>query len=202
MVPRHVLNITVLFLLASSAFAQTTPSQAEAQAREAERQRQKEMADATKIFDRFSDQQLSPVLPPSKRAIGLEERQRFYETVPKFRTATAEYRDAVGVGPDVSKSVKAIEKLIDPLKEYFNSVNARNQKPVDFSEFSALSPKDLIWETLTTAENIDNNLQIARKVVQQAEREGVMNIKVIQFFIDIQDDLTRLRYLASKVTRR
>jgi hypothetical protein len=199
--PRHVLNITLAFFLSSSVFAQTTQTQTDSQAREAERQRQKEMAEATRIFDRFADQQVNPVLPLPKRAPGIEERRKFYETVPKFRTATADYRDAVGVGPDVSKSLKAIEKLIDPLREYFNSVNAKNQ-PVDFSEFNGLSSKDLMWETLTTAENIDNNLQIARKVVQQSERDGVMNIKVIQFFIDIQDDLTRLRFLTSKVTRR
>jgi len=200
--PRYALNITLVFLLVPAVFvAQATQSSTDSQAREAERQRQKEMADATQIFDRFADQQLSPVLPPPKRAPGLQERQRFYETVPKFRTATAEYRDAVGVGPDVSKSVKAMEKLIDPLRDYFNSVNAKNQA-VDLSEFSGLSSKDLIWETLTTAENIDNNLQIARKVVQNAEREGVMSIKVIQFFIDIQDDLTRLQFLTSKVARR
>lgn len=199
--PRSVLNITLAFFLAPSVFAQTTQPQTDSEAREAERLRQKEMAEAAKIFDRFSEQQLNPVLPLPKRAPGIEERRKFYETVPKFRTATSDYRDAVGVGPDVSRSVKAIEKLIDPLREYFNSVNAKNQ-PVDLSEFNGLSPKDLIWETLTTAENIDNNLQIARKVVQLSEREGVMNIKVIQFFIDIQGDLTRLRFLASKVTRR
>lgn len=194
---RHLLSITLALVLAPAAFAQT-----DADARQAEREAQeKEMSDASRMFDKMADQQAHPVLPSSKRATGLEERRKFYETVPKFREATAGYRDAIGLGPDVSKSVKEIEKLIDPLREYFNSVNAKN-KPVDLSEFSSLSSKDLVWETLTTAETVDNNLQIARKVVQQAERDGVMNIKILQFFVEIQDDLTRLRFLTSKVAKR
>lgn len=192
-------TITVVLLLASLAPAQATQSDPNAAAREAEILRQ---TDETKrIFDSMANQQRRsvPALQPNRS--GAEQRSRFYDAVPEFRAATAVLRETVGSGPDLSKPLKALEKLIDPLQEYFDSVSAK-AKRVDLSDLEGLSRKELVWETLTVAETIDNNLQIARRAVQQSDRDGSMNIKVLQFFIEIQSDLTRLRYLASKTPRR
>jgi hypothetical protein len=159
-----------------------------------------QMDETKRIFDSMANQQRRPESGlPSSRS-GAEQRSRFYNAVPEFRTATAVLRETVGSGPDLGKPLKALEKLIDPLQDYFDSVSAK-AKRVDLSELEGLSSKELVWETLTVAENIDNNLQIARRAVQQSDRDGTMNIKVLQFFIEIQDDLTRLRYLASKARR-
>ena len=134
------------------------------------------------------------------RPIGARERQKFFEAVPQFRAATAEYREGISLGRDLSKPLKAIEKLIEPLREYFSGVNA-TAAPVDLSDLQQLPLKDLILETLTTAETVDNNLQVAYRAVQQSERDGIMEIKTLQFFTEIQDDLTRLRYLTSKIRK-
>jgi hypothetical protein len=142
----------------------------------------------------------SPYPSLSFRPVGVRERQKFFEAVPQFRAATAEYREGIGLGRDLSKPLKAIEKLIDPLRDYFTGVNA-SAAPVDLSGLQQLPLKDLLWETLTTAETVDNNLQVAYRAVQQSERDGIMDIKVLQFFTEIQDDLTRLRFLTSKIRK-
>ena len=193
--------ITVVLLLASLAPAQATQSDPNAAAREAEILRQREMDETKQIFDSMANQQRRSLPTLSSNRSGAAERSRFYDAVPEFRAATAVLRETVGSGPDLSKPLKALEKLIDPLQEYFDSVSAK-AKRVDLSDLEGLSRKELVWETLTVAETIDNNLQIARRAVQQSDRDGSMNIKVLQFFIEIQGDLTRLRYLASKTPRR
>ena len=174
-----------------------TPSQSQSDAERAIRQ-QEEIVETAKAFDRLaSDPLLRPLsFPP----IGVRERQKFFEAVPQFRAATAEYREGIGLGRDLSKPLKTIEKLIEPLREYFIGVNA-TAAPVDLSGLQQLPLKELLWETLTTAETVDNNLQVAYRAVQQSERDGIMDIKVLQFFSEIQDDLTRLRYLTSKIRK-
>jgi hypothetical protein len=191
--------ITILFL-ASSALAQSTPSDANTTARDADQQRQQDLAETKRAFDRMSEQQPRPSFSPLPNRSGSAERSRFYAAVPEFRAATAAYRDAIGLNPDLSKTIKALERLIDPLREYLESVSAK-PTAADHSDLKELSPKELIWETLTTAETIDNNLQIARRAVQQSDRDGTMSIKLLQFFVEIQSDLNRLRYLASRARR-
>ena len=178
---RSCLTVALTLLLTLSAWAQT-PSQSQPDDRLA------------------SDPLLRPYPSLSFRPVGVRERQKFFEAVPQFRAATAEYREGIGLGRDLSKPLKAMEKLIEPLREYFNGVNA-SAAPVDLSGFQQLPLKDLLWETLTTAENVDNNLQVAFRAVQQSERDGIMDIKVLQFFSEIQDDLTRLRFLTSKIRK-
>src|SRR5687767_439244 len=124
-------TITVVLLLASLAPAQATQSDPSAAAREAESLRQ--MDETKRIFDSMANQQRRtvPALPPNRS--GAEQRNRFYDAVPEFRAATAVLRETVGSGPDLSKPLKALEKLIDPLQEYFDSVSAK-AKRVDLSD--------------------------------------------------------------------
>jgi len=178
---RSCLTVALTLLLTLSAWAQT-PSQSPSDDRLA------------------SDPLLRPFPSLSLPPVGVRERQKFFEAVPQFRAATAEYREGIGLGRDLSKPLKAMEKLIEPLREYFNGVNA-SAAPVDLSGLQQLPLKDLLWETLTTAETVDNNLQVAFRAVQQSERDGIMDIKVLQFFSEIQDDLTRLRFLTSKIRK-
>ena len=185
-------------LILALALAQT-PSQSQSDAESAIRQQ--EIAETSKAFDRLaSDPLLRPAPSLSFRPSGVRERQKFFEAVPQFRAATAEYREGISLGRDLTKPLKAIEKLIEPLREYFTGVNA-SAAPVDLSGFQQLPLKELLSETLTTAETVDNNLQVAFRAVQQSERDGIMDIKVLQFFSEIQDDLTRLRFLTSKIRK-
>mgnify|MGYP003575995244 CR=1 FL=1 len=178
---RSFLTLALTLLLPLSARAQT-PSQSQSD-------------------DRLASDPLLRTYPLlSFPPLGVRARQKFFDAVPQFRAATAEYREGISLGRDLSKPLKTIEKLIEPLREYFIGVNA-SAEPVDLSSLQQLPLKDLLWETLTTAETVDNNLQVAFRAVQQSERDGVMDIKVLQFFSEIQDDLTRLRYLTSKIRK-
>ena len=72
---------------------------------------------------------------------------------------------------------------------------------VDRSEYESLSQKEIAWEALTLAETIDNNLQIAQRIVSKSERDGVVDIKSLQFFGDIQNNLARLSFLAARILK-
>ena len=72
--------------------------------------------------------------------------------------------------------------------------------PVNLSEYKDLSATDLAWETLTTAERVDNSLQMASLIIEKSQREGAIDIRALQFFGEIQDDLSRLRWLAARMS--
>jgi hypothetical protein len=191
----------ICLLIPPSVSAQDSNAELDARRRQAEIIRQQEEArraeETRRMFDWLTNR---PAPPPSfgNRPRSAPERDKFYETVPLFREATGRYRDAIGSEPDLRAYVKAIDKLIGPLRDYFETMKFKRE-PLDFSEYQDISPKDLMWETLIVTERTDNNLQLTRRLVQQSEREGVINIKVLEFFGNIQDDLSRLKWLISKV---
>ena len=172
----------------------------EAELRRAEQIREaRRVEENRRMLDKLTDLQFNSPPTFGRSSKGAEERAKFYETVPMFRDATSRYREAMGLEPDLRAPAKGIEKLIGPIRDYFDTMKFKRE-PVDLSEFQNLSTKDLLWETLTTAERVDNDLQLARRLVQQSEREGAINIRVLEFFGAIQDDLSRLKWLASKVS--
>jgi hypothetical protein len=179
-----------------------SPEEAEAAAKRQEAiQREQEMEATSRAFDRMAEEARSRPPTSSRSTSGFSERQKFFETVRLFRQATTQYRESIGLDPDITKPVRSIEKLIDPLKSYFNHLKVKGTT-VDRSEYENLSQKDLAWEALTLAETIDNNLQIAQRIVSKSDREGVVDIKSLQFFGDIQNDLTRLSLLTARIVRK
>jgi hypothetical protein len=119
--------------------------------------------------------------------------------IPEFRKATATLRDAVGAKTDLREPVRDIEKLLKPFDEYFVDLKMK-VPPINDSNFKDFSGNDFIWESLTTAERIDNNLQISLLLLRDAERSGSISIKAMQFMNEIQSDMVRFRWLADRVS--
>jgi hypothetical protein len=188
------LLIVVAVLGSLPAFSQNAPPASD------EAKRRQEMQETSKAFDRMAEEARRPPSVSGSNS-RVSQRQKFFENVQLFRQATTQYRETIGLGPDNTKPVRNLEKLIDPLKSYFSSLKVKGTG-LDRSEYADLSQKDLIWETLTVAETIDNNLQVAQRIVSKSDREGVVDIKSLQFFGDIQNDLARLRFLTSKIAGR
>ena len=118
--------------------------------------------------------------------------------ITQFRKATEEFRDAVGSKTDVRDVVRNIEKLMKPFDEYFVDMKLK-APPLDITDFKDYSSNDMIWEALTTAERIDNNLQISLRLLRDAERSGAITIQAMKFMNGIQSDMIRFRWLAGKV---
>jgi len=119
--------------------------------------------------------------------------------IPEFRKATATLRDAVGAKADLREPVRSIGKLLKPFDDYFDDLKMK-VPPVNDAEFKDLTGNDFIWESLTTAERIDNNLQLSLLLLSESERSGAMSIKTMQFLNEIQSDMTRFRWLAERVS--
>jgi hypothetical protein len=122
----------------------------------------------------------------------------FITTVPKFRRATEDFRRAISEEDDVKRAAQNVAKLIGPLKDYFDALKLKG-KPVDSAEFKEFSQKELNWEALTTAERIDNDLQRAQILLLRTDRSGATSIKTMEFFMGIQSDFARLKWLSGKV---
>jgi len=149
-------------------------------------------------FDRMqvTSRQLqeSPLMPRPRNSI-----LPVLLAIPEFRKATATLRDAVGAKTDLREPVRDIEKLLKPFDEYFEDLKMK-VPPVNDSTFKDFSGNDFIWESLTTAERIDNNLQISLLLLREAERSGAISIKTMQFMNEIQGDMVRFRWLADRVS--
>jgi hypothetical protein len=121
--------------------------------------------------------------------------------IPQFRKATEDLREAVGEQKSPKGALQSIEKLIKPFSEYFKDLKLKPSE-FDASELKTYSHKDLVWETLTTAERVDNNLQITNRLLRESSQSGVVTIKTLQFYGEIDTDLKRLKWLSDKVTAR
>jgi hypothetical protein len=159
---------------------------------------QPSMADTVREFDRMlanSDQLHRSTLPTSKAPKSVAP---VLSAIPQFRKATAELREAVGAQQNVRLPLQSLGKLIKPFSEYFKELNLKPRAP-DVQELKGYTQKDLLWETLTTAERVDNNLQIANKLIRESNNSGAISIKAMQFYLEIDTDLKRLKLLADKV---
>jgi hypothetical protein len=162
---------------------------------------QPSMSDTVKEFDRLlsnSDQIHRSTLrsPKAPKSVG-----PVLNAIPQFRKATAELREAVGTQQNVRAPLQTLGKLIKPFSDYFKDLNLKLIPP-DVQELKGFSQKDLLWETLTTAERVDNNLQVANKLIRDSNNSGAISIKTMQFYVGIDTDLKRLRLLADRVETR
>lgn len=159
---------------------------------------QPSMAETSKEFDRLlrvSDQLHRSTLSAPRASTSISPVLR---AIPEFRKATADLREAVGNSQGMRAPLQSIEKLIKPFTEYFKELNLKSPVP-DIQELKTYSPKDLVWETLTTAERVDNNLQIANRLLRESNQSGAVTVKTLQFYGEIDSDLKRLKWLAGKV---
>jgi hypothetical protein len=119
--------------------------------------------------------------------------------IPEFRKATTAFRDAVGANADLREPIREFQKLFKPFDEYFDDLKMRvpQLNEADFKDFSG---NDFIWESLTTAERIDNNLQVSLLLLRESERSGSISIKTLQLMKQIQNDMVRFRWLADRAS--
>jgi len=122
----------------------------------------------------------------------------FITRVPKFRRAVEDYRMALGFQDSMRKPLKEIDQFVGAFKDYFRqtSVDADAPDPTEFQDFT---PKELLWETLTSAERIDTELRQAALLIQQASVSNVTNIKAMLFLRGVHSELLRLHLLISKL---
>jgi hypothetical protein len=189
-----VIVFPVLLLAPLSAFAQS-----EGEMRQAEADRARIELERNRDIERRRTMDRLASSSAFGRPPGSGERQKFLATVPEFREATAQFRDALGFALDTRKPIKVLEKLIGPLRDYFSGLKMKRD-PVNLSEYKDLSATNLAWETLTTAERVDNSLQMASLIIEQSQRDGSIHIKSLEFFGEIHDDLNRLRWLADRMS--
>jgi hypothetical protein len=190
MLLRKILLSAVISVFAAlGAFAQSTTSSSSTPTRT--------MENTVQDFDRMQalSEQLheSTIFSDRKKSIA-----PVLGAITQFRKATGEFRDAVGAKTDVRDVVRDIEKLMKPFDDYFEDMKLK-APPLDIADFKDYSSNDIIWEALTTAERIDNNLQRSLFILRDAERSGAITIQAMQFMNGIQSDMIRFKWLAAKV---
>jgi|KBSSwiStaDraftv2_1062776.scaffolds.fasta_scaffold335986_2 hypothetical protein len=161
--------------------------------------RQPTLSETTQQFDRM--QALSSQLHESTVLLSGQAKSivPVFVAIPEFRRATENLRAAVGDNGDLRDPVRRIEKLFKPFDDYFDDLKMK-ATPVSLLDFKDYSGKEIVWETLTTAERIDNNLQISLRLLRESERSGAISIKTMLFLGDIQKDIARFRLLADRVS--
>jgi hypothetical protein len=115
----------------------------------------------------------------------------------EFRDATSVLRQTISGTDDLKQPLKDLEKAMKPIGEYFEELKLK-AKPVSTEEFKDYSPKDILWETLTTAERIDNNLQLAKTLLQRSQSSNTVSIQAMLFYENLHSEFARLRWLANK----
>jgi len=169
---------------------------------EAERQRQEEeqqrlIQQRREEFVNSDRENAKKSVEAFSRPISRVERE-FMQAVPQFRQAVTTYRDAIGAEGALKESVKGLDRFVDLFKEYFKVTHV-DLPVIDKTEFSTFSKKDLVWETLTTAERIDADLRLAVKHLQEANSTNTLSIETVVFMRDLHGEVLRLEMLLSKV---
>ena len=133
----------------------------------------------------------------AKRSDPAEADRNFISRVPQFRTAVEHYRTSIGL-EQTAKSLKEMDRLVDAFNTYFEQTRV-DAPAVDVSEFRDFSRKELLWETLTTAERVDNKLRKAALLVYDAQVSNITTVPSMLFLRNLHGELRRLDLLISKV---
>jgi len=131
------------------------------------------------------------------RPVSRVERE-FMDAVPQFRQAVTTYREAISIEGSLKDSVKGLDRFVDLFKEYFKATHV-DLPPLDKTEFNTFSRKDIVWETLTTAERVDGDLRRAVRQLKEANSTNTLSIDTVVFMRDLHGDILRLEMLLSKV---
>jgi hypothetical protein len=180
-----VLSGTPAFAQTGDSSRQLSPAELEAQkALEAQKKSQKALAD----FLRTDNGQ-------SRSPNGLNSLFfQFRTAIPKFRTATDEFRWVVSMQGKIDKQAKQIGTQADVMLKYLSAEKMNHPKP-DPQEFKDYSASELRWETLNSAERISAYLDFA----VAAEREETVSQKTLQFLYILDGELLRLKWLTAHV---
>jgi hypothetical protein len=190
------LLICALFLLSCTCvFAQVDAlggqsekeRQAQSPAQLAERQKGQ---DALRDF--LNGQNANRKLEPGEVADLEAKFLEFRMAIPRFREATMEYGQNLGMKGKLDKDLKTIEAQADIFLRYLNAAKVNHPRP-DSQEFKDFSPSELQWETLNTAEYIASVLDFAVAV----ERKNVVTTETQKFLFTLDGQLLRLKWLTS-----
>jgi hypothetical protein len=186
---RLAIQVCLAFAFGCSAAAAQTTSDADSQAN---------LNRAIKIFDDMakSSAQLHASATQSRMP---KSDSQFLGAIPKFRRATDVFRQAISTETDLREPIRNVNKLIDPFTDYFKAMKLATPA-VDAAEFKEYTQKELEWETLTTAERVDNNLQRANHFLKSSRGTGTISLTTMEFFTEIHGDLARLKWLANKLS--
>jgi len=119
---------------------------------------------------------------------------QFRMAIPRFRTATDEYRWAISMQGKSDKQLKEIGTQTGVMLKYLSVGRVNHPKP-DPLEFKDYSPSELQWETLNSAERISAYLDFA----VAAERQETVSQKTLQFLYTLDGELLRLKWLTSHI---
>jgi hypothetical protein len=183
-----LLLFVFLVLPHSLAFAQTDSSTDTALQRQKELEAQQKSQKALEDFLRSSKTQ-------SGSSSGVNSMfSQFRMAIPKFRSATDDYRWALSMDRNLEKPLKDIKAQADVMLTYLEAGKVRHPK-TDPSEFKDYSPAELQWEALNSAERIGAFLDFA----VLAERQETVSTKTLEFLYTLDGELLRLKWLTSHV---
>jgi hypothetical protein len=202
-----VLVCMVFVLPVRNAFAQDVDSAA--RAREEERQNQEQQRarleqEQERRIQESREQFISADMDSAKRTVEgfsrptLRIEREFMVAIPQFRKAVASYREALSLKESLKDSLKELDRFVDLFKEYFKTTHV-DLPLMDKTEFNGFSKKDLVWETLTTAERVDGDLRLAVRQLQEANTTNELSIETVIFMRDLHGEVLRLEMLLSKV---
>jgi hypothetical protein len=198
------LLICAFFLLPSTCvFAQadatTGQSEKERQAQSAAQQQlndQREAAERLKgqeaLRDFLNSQSTNRKLAPGETADLDAKFLEFRMAIPRFREATTEFGQDLGMKARLDKDLKNIETQADIFLRYLSAAKINHPRP-DAQEFKDISQSELQWETLNTAEYIASVLDLAVAV----ERKNVVSPETLKFMYTLDGQLQRLKWLTS-----
>jgi len=168
----------------------------EAAQRAAEAKQEKDLRDKgqAQLREMLNGQSSLHPRTPSAEAAQKVSFFNFRLAVPKFRTATDEFRWALGMNNKLDKSLKEIGNQADVMLRYMESVKLKHPRP-DTSEFKDYSQTELKWETLNSAERIAAYLDFA----VQAEQLSVVTPSTMEFMYKLNGELLRLKWLTGHV---
>lgn len=124
--------------------------------------------------------------------------RNFIARVPQFRTAVTNYRVALDLDAAPAKALKELDRFVNAFTRYFEQMHT-DGPPADPSEFRDFSRKNLLWETLTSAERVDTKLRQAALLVREASASNVVTITSMLFLRNLHGELLRLDLLISKL---
>ena len=200
---RPLLICAFFFLGCACVFAQSDPPvEGGEKARQAqspaqlELNNQKEAAERLKgqeaLRDFLNSQSSNRKLEPGETADLEAKFLEFRMAIPRFREATMEYGQNLGMKGKLDKDLKNIETQADIFLRYLSAAKVNHPRP-DSQEFKDFSPSELQWETLNTAEYIASVLDFAVAV----ERKNVVTTETRKFLYTLDGQLLRLKWLTS-----
>ena len=200
---RPLLLCAILVLASSSTFSQSAPTEQELdKARQSQAAAQQQLNDQKAEADGLKSQQaLSDFLDAQNRYRKLEPGERaeldarfleFRMAIPRFREATKEYGQNLGMTSRLDKDLKNIESQTVIFLRYFSAAKV-NHPRVDAQEFKDFSPTELQWETLKSAEYIASLLDNAVAL----ERNEIVSLNAQKFMYMLDGQLLRLKWLTT-----